>query len=269
MKDILKTGIFLLITCAISAILLAVTEQVTAPKIKAFKEKSILEAKQKVIPTAKTFKSVAIKNSASDTIDLALDAAGQTVGYVVQVAPKGYAGPIEMVVGINKDYSINKVIIQTMRETPGLGTKLADETEGGFLKKFIDKCASIKEPAKLHVKKDGGEIDAITAATVSSRAFCKGVNQAIEKAKNAPDSSQQSQNNPSNNTSKEPLQSLPKNDEKVNDSNNNSGLKNEADKPQEKIQEQVNDQKSDSIKEVPQEQIKAPEAPVDNNGGKK
>jgi electron transport complex protein RnfG len=90
--------------------------------------------------------------------------------------------------GFLPDGSIHKVTVLTHKETPGLGTKMADP-------RFADQFAG-KNPASfvIKVKKDGGQIDAITAATVSSRAYCDALQRAYDTYVAAVDSI--SMNNP-------------------------------------------------------------------------
>lgn len=89
------------------------------------------------------------------------------VGYAVNTYTKdGFSGNISVMVGFNPDGSISNITVLEHKETPGLGTKM---TEPKFKDQFIGKNPS---EFALKVKKDGGQIDAITAATISSRAFC-------------------------------------------------------------------------------------------------
>ncbi len=77
-------------------------------------------------------------------------------------------------VGMLPDGTINQIFVLEQKETPGLGTKIKDP-------KFKDQFLK-KNPAswKMLVKKDGGEVDAISAATISSRAFCDAVQKAYD-----------------------------------------------------------------------------------------
>ncbi|MBP7496127.1 MAG: RnfABCDGE type electron transport complex subunit G [Bacteroidales bacterium] len=88
---------------------------------------------------------------------------------------KGFSGRFTLMTGFLPDGKITNIEVLVQNETPGLGTKMA---EPGFKNQFIDKNP---EQFKLIVKKDGGDVDAITAATISSRAFCD----AIQKAYNS------------------------------------------------------------------------------------
>jgi len=95
------------------------------------------------------------------------------VGYAVNTyTSKGFSGNISLMAGFRPDGTIINISVLEQKETPGLGTKM---TEPGFKDQFNE-----KNPAEfqLKVKKDGGPVDAITAATISSRAFCDAVQRA-------------------------------------------------------------------------------------------
>jgi len=98
---------------------------------------------------------------------------GQTAGYAVKTfTDKGFSGRFTLMVGFKPDGSINKIKVLDQKETPGLGTKMKEPKFGD---QFLDKNPAI---FTLKVKKDGGQIDAITAATISSRAYCDAVQKA-------------------------------------------------------------------------------------------
>jgi len=95
------------------------------------------------------------------------------VGYAVNTfTKKGFSGNISLMAGFKPDGTIINITVLEQKETPGLGTKM---TESKFKDQFNDKNPSV---FSLKVKKDGGKVDAITAATISSRAFCDGVQRA-------------------------------------------------------------------------------------------
>jgi electron transport complex protein RnfG len=97
-------------------------------------------------------------------------------GFAVKTySDKGFSGHIELMAGFRTDGTINNITILEHKETPGLGTKMA---EPKFLSQFFGKNPG---SFSLNVKKDGGQVDAITAATISSRAFCD----ALQRAYNA------------------------------------------------------------------------------------
>ena len=86
---------------------------------------------------------------------------------VVGSSEKGFSGLIKIMVGFNPDGTINNIAVLEQKETPGLGTKIKDEK---FIQQFRGKSPSTN---KLMVKKDQGEIDALTGATITTRAFCE------------------------------------------------------------------------------------------------
>jgi len=98
---------------------------------------------------------------------------GEIIGYAISTyTKKGFSGNISLMAGFNPDGTIINITILEQKETPGLGTKMA---EPAFKEQFNG-----KNPAEfsLKVSKDGGPVDAITAATISSRAFCDAVQRA-------------------------------------------------------------------------------------------
>jgi electron transport complex protein RnfG len=97
---------------------------------------------------------------------------GQWVGTAIETfTDKGFSGRIKLMVGFQPNGNIHKIEVLEHTETPGLGDKM-EVKKSDFPKQFLG-----KNPAnfKLSVKKDGGDVDAITAATISSRAYCDAV----------------------------------------------------------------------------------------------
>lgn len=94
----------------------------------------------------------------------------EKVGIAVKTyTNKGFNGYISLIVGFLPDGSIYNISVLDQKETPGLGSKMSEPT---FINQFRG-----KDPGnfKLSVKKDGGDVDAITASTISSRAFCDAI----------------------------------------------------------------------------------------------
>lgn len=101
---------------------------------------------------------------------------GKPVGCAVKTyTEKGYAGRFDLMVGFLPDGSINNIVVLEQKETPGLGTKMK---EPKFKDQFNKLDIGSLDNKELKVKKDGGTVDAISAATISSRAFCDGVQKA-------------------------------------------------------------------------------------------
>ena len=102
---------------------------------------------------------------------------GKVVGYAIKTASKnGFSGMIKMMVGFDTKGTIINVNVLEQNETPGLGAKMTEEGNP-LLASVKDKEAS---KIKLQVKKDGGDVDALTAATISSRAYADAVARAFE-----------------------------------------------------------------------------------------
>lgn len=106
---------------------------------------------------------------------------GEKVGYAIETfTKKGFGGKILLMVGILSDGTINKISVVEQKETPGLGDKI-DKSKSNFSVQFEGKNPT---DFQLSVKKDGGDVDAITASTISSRAYCDAVERAVEIFKN-------------------------------------------------------------------------------------
>jgi electron transport complex protein RnfG len=100
------------------------------------------------------------------------------LGYAVKTySNKGFSGYISVMAGFKPDGTILNLSVLEQKETPGLGTKMSDPA-------FKDQFTG-QNPGSflLKVKKDGGKVDAITAATISSRAFCDAVGRAYNTLK--------------------------------------------------------------------------------------
>ena len=166
---ILRLALTLLAITAVVAACLAAVNGVTKPRIEAAKAAKTQQAIEAVLPgggeEVKDFPQIqsVAKVYASET------------GYAVEVAPSGFGGPISMMVGISKDGQVLGVSVISQTETAGLGAVCAAKTSAGeaFRNQYTGKSGT------LAVTKDGGDIDAITGATISSRAVTAGVNAAL------------------------------------------------------------------------------------------
>ena len=112
-------------------------------------------------------------DGASYTYNLAYDQQGNTVGCAVNVSPVGFGGPIVIKVGFDANGVICNTKVLSQAETPGLGAKCV---EPAFSEQFKGWNPSAR---KLAVKKDGGDVDAITASTITSRAYADGLALAV------------------------------------------------------------------------------------------
>lgn len=103
--------------------------------------------------------------------------ADKIVGIAIETTSLGYGGEIKLIVGFLPDGSINEVAVLEHKETAGLGDKIL-KSKSGWSTQFEGKNP---EDFKLSVTRDGGNVDAITASTITSRAYCE----ALQKAYNA------------------------------------------------------------------------------------
>jgi len=101
---------------------------------------------------------------------------------IVGASEKGFSGLIKIMVGFDPYGKIKNIVVLVQKETPGLGTKMKDAK---FIHQYINKNPS---SFNLKVTKDGGEIDALTGATISSRAFSEAVQMAYDEFLNNIDS---------------------------------------------------------------------------------
>ena len=169
---VLRLSLTLLAITAAVALVLAGINSITAPWIQRNKEEKMRLAMEEVLPGAENLESVAF----TDETGLVKTVYASDDGFVVEVEPSGFGGTITMMVGILPDGTVNGISIVSHTETAGLGSVAgADTSEGeAFRDQFVGQSGS------LAVDKDGGIIDSITSATITSRAVCVGVNAALD-----------------------------------------------------------------------------------------
>ncbi len=187
-KDMFKLGLNLLIISAVAALLLALTNSVTASTIAQRNEQANAEARKLVLESAQDFEEVKdVKTDNSKGVEVseiyeAKDASGNTVGYTLKVLPSGYGGTIELMVGIDSAKGqVSGINVVSNSETAGLGAKATDP-------EFSDQYKG-KPLEELSVLKNGTpgdtEIKAISGATITSTAVTNGVDAAIEVYNNS------------------------------------------------------------------------------------
>lgn len=109
---------------------------------------------------------------------------GEVVAAIVPaVAPDGYSGAIRMLVGVNQDGSISGVRVLTHNETPGLGDKV-DLKKSDWILGFAGKSLGQPPADRWKVKKDGGDFDQFTGATITPRAVVNQVRRVLEFVRN-------------------------------------------------------------------------------------
>ncbi len=166
-----RFGLILGATCLAATLVLAFTYEVTKPIIEAERKREEQKALKAIIPDADFFKAV----GTDDTEYFEAMKGSEVIGYCLNVSGSGYAGYIHMIVGIDSKGVIKGVRILEHQETPGLGSRINEtrrgEKEPYFLKQFTGKLAG-----RIEIKKD---IDAITGATISSKAVTDAINKAV------------------------------------------------------------------------------------------
>ena len=191
MNKILKNTLILTMITLIAGLALGVVYEITKDPIAQVQEKSKKEAWQAVFPEAdlNDFEEPEVDQKAADQAiaDMGVNATIDEVctvgdqGYVITTTDKdGFGGSIQITVGITTDGTVNGVSILSISETAGLGMKA---TEPAFYGQYEGKQAE-----KFVVSKDGGDgepIDALSGATITSRAVTGAVNAALGYYQNA------------------------------------------------------------------------------------
>ena len=180
MKNIASITLKLFVITIVAAALLGLVYSVTKAPIAQQVEKAATEARLAAFPEAKNFEDT--KAEIPDEYSIiksaysALDSGGNALGVVFGITTKGFNSGLNITVGIGADGTIKGVIIGDNNETQGIGKKAADPE---FRDQFIDK--PYDSPLKV-VKAASGDYDiqAITGATVTSKAVTNAVNTAVE-----------------------------------------------------------------------------------------
>lgn len=164
----------------VCALLLGVINDVTKDKIEQNNIDKRNAAMAEIIPDAEftdvevaaEWKTPADKNQPVVSGVYEAVKGSEHAGYCVQVEPKGFGGALTLIVGINADGTVAGAKVTAHGETPGLGAKAQADAA------WIGQYAGQPADGSLAVTKDGGTINAITGATITSRAVTLGVNTA-------------------------------------------------------------------------------------------
>ena len=169
---VLRLALILLAITAVVAALLAGVNSVTAPVIAQLNAQKTQEAIEAVLPGGGE------ELEEFPAVELVSKVYASDAGYAIQVTPGGFDNTITMMVGVDKSGNVLGIDVISHTETSGLGAVSDAETPAGiaFREQFIGTSGSVS------VTKDGGQMDAITGATITSRAICAGVNAALECA---------------------------------------------------------------------------------------
>lgn len=163
-----KLTITLFAICAVCALVLGLVNMITEQPIKDVQAAKNAAAMAEVLP-ADSYERV--EYTGEDTTIKSVNKAAGDAGYVVEVSPSGsFSGSLTIMVGVNADNTISGVAVTKSGETSGLGD---NARKPDFRNQFTGLSGEVK------VTKDGGQINAITGATITSRAVSAGVTSAL------------------------------------------------------------------------------------------
>ena len=167
---VLRLALTLLLITGLTAAALAAVNSVTAPIIAQLSAEKTQKAIETVLPGGGEL----LKDFPTENGMITAVYASET-GYAVEVNPTGFNGAIKMMVGIDKAGKVLEIAIISHTETAGLGAVAAVKTSAGegFRGQYVGQSGT------LAVTNDGGTMDAITGATITSRAVTEGVNAAL------------------------------------------------------------------------------------------
>lgn len=194
MNKLVKDALVLTAITLVAGLALGLVYEITKAPIAKAEADALANAYRTVFSEAASFEDMEGFDTASatlvvtdagytdDSIDncvKAVDGSGNVLGYVITVTSSaGYGGNITFSMGITNDGVINGYSITSISETAGLGMKARDEGDGTFSSQFIGRTAEIFEVTKTGASKSN-EIDAISAATITSKAMTYGVDAGV------------------------------------------------------------------------------------------
>lgn len=184
-RPVWKSGVTLAIIAAICTSLVALTWQLTAERIeinkKEFLERSLQPALAGLFFDTGVTESVLTIPAPHDlpgndaAIIYRVYAQGQPVAALFVVSARdGYAGPIRLLIGVSMDGSVTGIRVLEHRETPGLGDRV-EITRSDWALQFDGHSLRDPEPVEWAIKRDGGDFDQLTGASVTPRAIIKAI----------------------------------------------------------------------------------------------
>lgn len=170
--DFVKPAVILLLVAAIVALVLGLVDMVTRDRIADIAEQTKTNA-MKAVLDAESYEQIDLGAETPADIDEAYAAAGG--GWVVQVTETGSQGAVTLMVGVDADLACTGISVTDSSETAGLGAIASQASAAGdaFRGQFVGQSGTVA------VTKDGGTINALTGATITSRAISKGVTAAL------------------------------------------------------------------------------------------
>ena len=188
-KKIVITASILMLFAIVGAMLVGLTFDTTKEKI-IYNEKLTLLKKLNTIIPSSHYDNDLLKDTIILKPDYLLGTDTNSTAYIARklsqpvavvlpvIAPNGYNGPIHLLVGIRHDGTITGTRVVKHRETPGLGD-VVEETKSDWILGFNSKSLSNPTSKKWKVKKDGGDFDQFTGATITPRAVIKAIHSSL------------------------------------------------------------------------------------------
>ena len=184
MREILNLGLKLLLITAVAGLALGIVNSITREPIKAQVEYMDAQSRIAVFSKDTEFVELNIDKIKSISSDYSIIAQvfqarqnAQVIGYAIKTTPSGYGGAIELTVGISTDGTLTGIYIGNNSETPGLGAKASEpEFRDQFKGKKVDKQLEVIKSGKL----SDNQVQAISGATITSKAVTSGVNTAMK-----------------------------------------------------------------------------------------
>ena len=165
---LLSLTVITVVAAGVLALVSAVTAEPIAQAQKAKKEAAV----KAVLPP---FEKIEEATVGEETVTMAYNAEGEAVGVAIESASeKGFGGHLGVMVGFDREGNITGYQVLETAETPGLGAKAGEWFQKDNKGDIIGK----KHNMPLTVVKDGGDVDAISGSTITSRAFCEAINNA-------------------------------------------------------------------------------------------
>ena len=167
--SMLRTTLVLLLICGISGGLVAGINLITRDAIAANEARELQEAMEALVPEigSLTVTERPVDSSSVENLFALTDAEGAAKGYIAIASPQGYKDTIRMCVLINEECRVAGIRVLSSSETPGLGSRAVEDE---YLDQFLGKSAELRF---------GAGIDAVSGATISSRAILNGLNEVL------------------------------------------------------------------------------------------
>lgn len=176
-RDMVMMVVALTLVTAVSAAILGLTDALTREPIKQAQREALIQSLEQVLtPHANVPIDSKLVTADGTSVYMATDGPGDVLSYAWEVvAPDGYSGSIRILMSVMPEGSVYSVRVTDHRETPGLGDGIVNNQP--WLDSFVGRML---DNVRWAVKKDGGDFDQFTGATITPRAVVKAVHKGLE-----------------------------------------------------------------------------------------